>query len=234
MLRKRNALSIVEGLAVAAILIAIAAVLLIPQVQVHPHPPARRVCQNNLKQVALALLNYHQVHGCFPPAHTTDDKGNRLHSWRTLILPFVEQQPLYDSIDLTKPWDDPVNKKAYAAVIEVYLCPASKLGPEMTTYLAPVGPDWSFGTEEPRSLDVIDDETVLVMEVDPKRAVHWMSPYDFEDPDEMPFDSASEGVHSGSWMVALANGAVMSVDRTTPPEEVREMLSIHGKEKEPQ
>ncbi|MEL7264459.1 MAG: DUF1559 domain-containing protein [Planctomycetota bacterium] len=66
-------------------------------------------CSNNVKQIGLGLANYHASWNSFPPAYTVDANGNRLHSWRTLILPYVEQQPLYDRIDLTKPWDDPAH-----------------------------------------------------------------------------------------------------------------------------
>ena len=70
-------------------------------------------CANNLKQIALALRNYESVYHALPPAYTVDAEGKPLHSWRTLILPYLEQQALYDKIDLSKPWDDPANKEAY-------------------------------------------------------------------------------------------------------------------------
>ncbi|APZ94979.1 DUF1559 domain-containing protein [Fuerstiella marisgermanici] len=69
--------------------------------------PRRLQCKNNLKQIGLALHNYHDVYEAFPPAFTVNSDGHPLHSWRTLILPFMEQQALYDSIDLSKPWSDP-------------------------------------------------------------------------------------------------------------------------------
>lgn len=69
----------------------------------------RMHCSNNLKQISLALHNYEETYRSFPPAWTVDENGNRLHSWRTMILPYLEQKPLYDSIDLSKPWDDPAN-----------------------------------------------------------------------------------------------------------------------------
>ena len=67
---------------------------------------------NNLKQIALALLNYEQAHHALPPAYTVDAQGRPLHSWRTLILPYLDQESLYQTIDLSKPWNDPANAKA--------------------------------------------------------------------------------------------------------------------------
>ena len=76
-------------------------------------PAARRAqCVNNLKQIALALFNYESAYNALPPAYTVDAEGKPLHSWRTLILPYLEKQSLYDSIDLSKPWNDPANAEA--------------------------------------------------------------------------------------------------------------------------
>src|SRR4051794_27921550 len=57
---------------------------------------ARRAqCTNDLKQIGLALHNYESSFGVFPPAYTVDSAGRPLHSWRTLLLPYMEQEPLY-------------------------------------------------------------------------------------------------------------------------------------------
>src|SRR4051794_16882060 len=58
---------------------------------------ARRMqCQNNLKQLALAIHLYHDDLGCFPPPYIADSRGNPMHSWRVLLLPYMEQQALYN------------------------------------------------------------------------------------------------------------------------------------------
>lgn len=74
--------------------------LLMPTTRTANNAARRSQCSNNLKQIGLALLIYHDTYGEFPPAYTVDDKGNHLHSWRTLLLPFLEQKTLYESIDL--------------------------------------------------------------------------------------------------------------------------------------
>jgi len=97
-------------------LIAIAFVftaLIVPFVRRDARPAARRTqCKNNLKQILYALHDYHDVHNAMPPAFTTDVEGRPLHSWRTLILPFLKQKQLYESIDLSKPWNHPANAAA--------------------------------------------------------------------------------------------------------------------------
>src|SRR5687767_14136115 len=53
-------------------------------------PPSKRTqCKNNLKQIALALHNYHDVYGSFPPAYIADKDGRPMHSWRVLLLPYI-------------------------------------------------------------------------------------------------------------------------------------------------
>ena len=146
------------------------------------HP--RTQCKNNLKQIALALHNYNDQYGALPPAYTVDENGTPLHSWRTFILPFLEQKPLYDKIDLTKAWDDPVNAEAYKSTIWAYRCPSAD-GPEThTTYLAVVTSNSCLRAAEPRLLSEITDgtaNTLMVIEADLEHAVHWMSPMDADE-----------------------------------------------------
>ncbi len=97
--------------------------LLLPAVQSAREAARRMQCSNNMKQIALALHNYESVYKTLPPAFTVDANGNRLHSWRTLILPFIEQKSLYDNIDLSKPWDDPANAILQTVSIPTYACP---------------------------------------------------------------------------------------------------------------
>ena len=75
--------------------------LMLPAQRRAREPARRSQCKNNLKQIGLALHNYHETYGAFPPAYTVDADGKRLHSWRTLILPYLDQAPLYDKIDFS-------------------------------------------------------------------------------------------------------------------------------------
>ena len=75
----------------------------------------RSICENNLRQIALALQNYHQANGCFPPAYVADKNGKPMHSSRMLILPYVGFDDLYKAYDFTEPWDGPNNKKTESA-----------------------------------------------------------------------------------------------------------------------
>lgn len=77
----------------------------------------RYQCSNNLKQIGIALHNYADTYKAFPPAYTVDSAGNRLHSWRSLILPFLEQSNLHAKIDFSKAWNDPANETAFRSSV---------------------------------------------------------------------------------------------------------------------
>ena len=99
-------ITLLKVLAVVAIICVVIAFML-PATR-RARPAARRTqCKNNLKQIGLALHNYHDLYGSFPPAFTVDSNGMPLHSWRTLILPFIDQLPLYQNVNgtqLTADW----------------------------------------------------------------------------------------------------------------------------------
>jgi len=148
--RKRVGFTLVELLVVIAI-IGILIALLLPAVQAAREAARRTQCTNNLKQLALACHNYHDVHKVFPSSHINYNGsyycggGPRWpmtlnHSGWTLTLPFFEQGTVYDRIDFrlptgpseypcngTTPANPPVpaqNEAAAAAILSVFNCPS--------------------------------------------------------------------------------------------------------------
>lgn len=212
-----------SGLVIAAIIAAVVAVpvliacagilvgLLLPAVQASREAARRMQCSNNLKQIGLAMHNYHSTYGSFPPAYTMDDSGRRLHSWRTLILPYIEQQALYDQIDLDKPWDDPANLQAAAVAIPAYECPSTPGGqPATTTYVAVVDPSGVFSGSQGTTFSNIPDglsNTVLVVETSPSNAVPWMSPQDIS-MNTFLATGSQPTAHAGGAQVVMSDGAV--------------------------
>lgn len=192
---------------------------------------ARRAqCVNNLKQIALALDNYERTYNALPPAYTVDAAGKPLHSWRTLILPYLEQRSLYETIDLSKSWNDPVNAKAYAKDVEAFRCPELNR-PCHTTYLAVVASNSCFLPDEPRRLaDVSDDRglTLSVIEASLDQAVHWMAPTDADESLVMGLTPRSKLSHSGGTNAAFLDGGIHFLKATSPSPQRRAMISIAG------
>jgi hypothetical protein len=93
--------------------------------RVRPAERARQVqCANDLKQIAMALHCYHQQYGMLPPAYLADATGRPMHSWRVLLLPFLEAQSLYDQYDFREPWNGPNNSKLLTKMPYFYSCPS--------------------------------------------------------------------------------------------------------------
>src|SRR3990172_9467251 len=76
----------------------------------HNAASRRTACKNNLHQIEMALHYYHDKYHCFPPAYVADASGRPLHSWRVLLLPFLEQENLYRQYRFDEPWDGPHNR----------------------------------------------------------------------------------------------------------------------------
>jgi hypothetical protein len=208
--------------------------LMLPLYRGGGREPARRMmCANNLKQIALALHLYADEYGALPPAHTVDAEGKPLHSWRTLILPFMEREALYQKIDLSKPWDNPANKVAFDVGLPEYGCPSVNVPATQTTYMAVVVPGGCFRPTEPRKLSEITDDhslTLMVMEVDAKQAVHWMSPTDSVD---LVFLNAKAGAtlpHPGGFQGAFVSGRACFLSAKLKPETIRALITIDGKD----
>ena len=217
------------SVALGVILIVIA--LLLPANRGSREAARRSQCRNNLRQIGLALQNYHDVYKFLPPAYTVDAEGKRLHSWRTLILPYIEQTPLYDKIDISKPWDHPVNKKAFAAKITMYRCPSTIVPPGHTTYLAVVAPNSCFpGSQAVKFSQVTDgtSNTLAVVEVDSTRAVHWMSPNDVDEAWLLNIANIKKLSHSSIVQAAMLDTSVRPLSQQTKPETLGALITISG------
>jgi prepilin-type N-terminal cleavage/methylation domain-containing protein/prepilin-type processing-associated H-X9-DG protein len=143
----RRAFTLIELLVVIAI-IAVLISLLLPAVQSAREAARRAQCTNNLKQIGLALHNYHQALDIFPPGYVStidmtvldacnQDQENQHGvdlgtgwAWGSMILPFLEQQPLYNSINFNLSVAFHQNDTCSLTALTVYLCP-SDVGPSV-------------------------------------------------------------------------------------------------------
>jgi len=215
-----------------------------------PRLARRSQCVNNLKQIVLAMHNYRDRYGCFPPAHTVDATGRPLHSWRVLVLPFLEHQALYDSIRLDEPYDSPHNRAVFDAVEsgnerprsmpDVFWCPSDRKNHTETNYVMVVGPHTiSNAPKCVRLKDIADgaSNTIAVVETYDS-GIRWYEPRDLS-AEQMSFkinDPEYVGIgsrHPGGANVALCDAAVRFLEETLDPEVVRALTTINGGEKLP-
>ena len=112
--------TLVELLVVIAIM-GILIALLLPAVQAAREAARQLTCRNNLKQLGLALHNYHEQHEAFPPSAT--QQGGLHANWVIKILPHLEQQPLFDRFNLDFEISHPVNEPARSTNLSVMTCP---------------------------------------------------------------------------------------------------------------
>ena len=213
----RFGFSLLELLVVVAILFTLASLILPARRSARPLARSTQ-CLNHMHHIGLALQLYASSHnGYLPPAYTTDENGRRLHSWRTLLLPYLDYPEVYRKVDLSKPWNDPANAEARRIAISVYNCPSAELAEGYTTFLGLVGDDHAFLPTQPRRLDDIRNghgtaETVVVLDVAKDHAVHWMSPSDVDGAYFVKLDEHARLQHDSSTHVLFADGAARNIE----------------------
>ncbi|MGE3314346.1 MAG: DUF1559 domain-containing protein [Planctomycetaceae bacterium] len=138
-MRHRGGFTLIELLVVIAV-IAVLVALLLPAVQQAREAARRSQCGNHLKQIGLALANYESVHRVLPSSSTsridfgvwnTEPERFHLHSWATMILPFIEEVNLSREIDFQVSSLDELNREVAAEVIPVLRCPSYN-GPDFS------------------------------------------------------------------------------------------------------
>jgi type II secretory pathway pseudopilin PulG len=228
--RPRRRVTLIELLVVISI-IGIVSGLLLPTNR-RARPEARRAqCANNLRQIALALHNYERAYNALPPAHTVDSNGKPLHSWRTLILPYLDAEDIYRSIDLAKPWNDPANAKARETVIGIFRCSETAMERNTTTYLAITARNGCFMPAKARRLaDITDDHasTIMVIEAGDENAVPWMAPFDANDALLASLGSTAQLHHTGGTQASFVDGSVLFMKSAIPAAALRALISISG------
>jgi prepilin-type processing-associated H-X9-DG protein len=208
---------------------------ILPDVGASREAAYRNASQNNLKQIALCLLNYEDTHKSLPAVANFDKDGKPLLSWRVHMLPFVEEGALYKEFHLDEPWDSEHNKKLIEKMPDVYKHP--KLNePGKTVYLGVVGKGAAFEGQKGNRLASFTDgtsKTITVIEVAVGKAVPWTKPEDYEfDPEKDVDLSDFGGLWDGDIFNAVfADGHVEALlNNFTDPETVKKMFTRAGGE----
>lgn len=180
--------------------------------------PERARSSNNLKQMMLAIHNYHDVNG-YLPTNVTSKDGKLLLSWRVLLLPYLDHDDLYRKFKLDEAWDSENNKKLIPSMPKVFKSPRQDAGlTEKTTYLAPFGKGLMWEKGQRIQLQKIPDgtsNTIAIVEVDDDEAVTWSKPDDLGIDPENPIKGLLSHYTDG-FLAALGDGSVRFFRKDTP------------------
>jgi prepilin-type processing-associated H-X9-DG protein len=221
---------VMAGICVVGIMIALLLPLLLPAVQQAREAARRSACKNNMKRIGLALHNYHEMYNTFPPAYIPDSDGKPMHSWRVLLLPFLNQAPMHAEYDFDKPWDHPDNLAVTRFTPPVFRCPSAPGQTNTTHYVYVTGAGTSFEAGKGIRLAEITDgsaQTLLVVESHDK-AVPWNKPSDLEVTELGSSGPATS--HLGGFHALFCDGRVQMIPDTISFEELKALLSPSGRE----
>ncbi|HEX6963403.1 MAG TPA: DUF1559 domain-containing protein, partial [Lacipirellula sp.] len=162
-----------------ALFVVAALLLLAPAVATARNSALRNKCILNIKQIMLALESYRSDNGAYPPAYIADAEGRPMHSWRVLILPYIDERELYEAYNFDEPWDGPNNRKLWGRMPNIYECPEVKAcrqagcppcadrPADVASYVAVVGEGTAWpGGRGRKTAELVDPsaETLVVLE----------------------------------------------------------------------
>ncbi len=183
-----------------------------------------------LKQVGLAMQNYHDTFRRFPSAAWSKD-GKPLLSWRVALLPYVEQAALYDKFHLDEPWDSPHNVKLLTTMPDVYHCGGRKKDGK-TAMMVFTGGGAAFHGSKAFGVSQIGDglsNTIMVVVAGPDQAVPWTKPEDLPFDPQDPIAAMGEVPEIG-FPAVLFDGSTLVLSKTIDPKRLRGLITPDGGE----
>ncbi len=153
---------------------------------------------NNLRQIALAMLNFESAHMSLPARFSKAADGTRLLSWRVHILPFMDQNELYEKFKLDEPWNSPHNKKLITEIPDVYKAPGMEGERGRTSFVGieheesvlapPKKPDSPIGKRLGKYKHGASNSISVIFTTAAEDAVTWTQPTDLIVDIKKPFD----------------------------------------------
>jgi prepilin-type processing-associated H-X9-DG protein len=199
---------------------------------------ARRAwSMNNLKQIGLGLEQYEQAHQMYPPGGTFDRIGRPLQSWQTLILPYVDEEAVYERINLASSWNDVRNSRVFQTEIMAYLNPGiserkNGAGFAASHYAANVD---MLGGDHPRTIADVADGTAFTLMAGEvvSNFKSWGDPTNWRDP-RLGLNRSPEGFGSpfpGGASFLFVDGSVRFIKNAVDPQVLKAIATPSGHEK---
>jgi RNA polymerase sigma factor (sigma-70 family) len=191
---------------------------------------ARTTAANNMKQIGLAMHNYHDSFKALP-AHAIYSKDGKtpLLSWRVSILPFIDQNDLYKQFKLDEPWDSAHNKKLIPKMPDIFEPTIGKKEEGKTLIQVFTGPDTVFnGAKRLKLTEITDGTSNTIMAVEAKDAVVWTKPADLvlpKDKDKLP---ALGGRFSNGFHILMCDGTVNLTPLNPVAKDFRSLITPAG------
>ena len=181
------------------------------------------------------MHNYQATHGKLPPAVVYGKDGQPLYSWRVLLLPFIEQDALYQEFHLDEPWDSPHNLTLLPRMPRTYAAPgskAAKLPPDHTVCHVFVGKGAAFEGREGLSLpeDFPDGTSNTILLVEAGEPVPWTKPADLPFAPDQPLPDLRSLFKDG-FRAGLADGSVRWVRKEASEATLRAAVTRNGGER---
>jgi len=157
--------------------------------------PADELTQANLKQLAAAMLQYHDAYRRLPASAQLTRHEQTPHSWRVALLPYLGRQDLYEQYRFDEPWDSPANRNVLEDMPDVFRSPFDERKSTNSGYYAVVGRRAMFERDtHVRIRDVLDGTRNTILVVESKQGIPWTKPED------IPFDPLDPAPALGGFM----------------------------------
>jgi hypothetical protein len=190
----------------------------------------RALSVNKLRQIGIALHNYHDVHKHFPPAVIMGPDGKTPHSWRVALLPYLDKPGLYEQYRLDEPWDSEHNRSLVAAGAELFSVP-SETPSDDCGYFALVGPGTAFDPDKtPLGVrNIVDGTSKTVAIVEAKRSIPWTTPEDVVYDPDGPLPKLG-GFFTGGFDALFLDAHVSFLPDDVDERLLRALISYSGRE----
>ena len=202
--------------------------LLLPAVQAAREAARRMQSSNNVKQLLLAMLNHESAYRQFPLRATVDKNGGKLLSWRVALLPYLEENALYNEFHQDEPWDSPHNIQLVDRMPAIFRHPSSLAEKGHTVYLAPYRDDTIWNSKKPKMNTITDgtSNTIAIVEVQDEYAVPWTKPEDLDLNDLENFSL----LRAPTAQAGFFDGSVRTISNAIDSETLEALVTSQGGE----